>query len=253
MPSKKTEKTVKPVKATKKATKTAVVESVIAVPKEKAVKKGSLATDVIDTKGKVVASITLPENIFGAKVNKSLMAQAIRVYLANQRRGTAATKSRGEVQGSSKKIYRQKGTGNARHGSKRAPIFVHGGVALGPNPKDYSLKFSKKMKKAALFSALTVRQQDGIVKVVDGFEKVSAKTKDMATALKALGVSPKMNNVLVITSEKVSNLDRSTGNIQGVYVRMAEHLNTHDVLGTKLLLFTKDSIGALEKHFIKES
>lgn len=226
--------------------------------KTKGVKKardirGALKTDVIDTKGKVIASITLPEDIFGVKINKSLMAQAIRVYLANQRRGTAATKSRGEVQGSSKKIYRQKGTGNARHGSKRAPIFVHGGVALGPNPKDYSLKFSKKMKKAALFSALTARQQDGVVKVVDGFEKVSAKTKDMATALKALGVSPKMNNVLVVTSEKVSNLDRSTGNIQGVYVRMAQHLNTHDVLGTKLLLFTKDSIVTLEKHFVKES
>lgn len=246
MPSKKIEPAVK---ITKKATKTAVVTA----PKEKSVKKGTLAADVLDIKGKIVASVTLPEDIFGVKVNKSLMAQAIRVYLANQRRGTAATKSRGEVQGSSKKIYRQKGTGKARHGSKRAPIFVHGGVAMGPNPRDYSLKFSKKMRKAALFSALTARQQDGIVKVVDGFEKVGTKTKDMVAALKAVGASSTLKGVMLITSEKVANIDRASGNLQGVHVRMAQHLNTYDVLQTNLLLFTKSSIDTLEKHFMKEN
>lgn len=216
------------------------------------VKKGGLTADVLDIKGKVISSITLPKEIFGVKINKSLMAQAVRVYLINQRRGTASTKTRGEVRGSTRKIYQQKGTGRARHGSKRAPIFVHGGVALGPHPKEYSLQFAKKMKKAALFSALTQRHQDGIVRVIDGITKVGEKTKDMVQALKAMGVSPKMNNVIIVTPEKLTNVDRASGNIQGVYIRMAEHLNTHDVLQTKLLLFTKPSIEKLQKHFIKE-
>ena len=119
------------------------------------VQKTGLNIDVFDIKGKNVGSISLPESIFKAKVNPQVVAQAVRVYLANQRQGTSSTKTRGEVQGSTRKIYRQKGTGRARHGSIRAPIFVHGGVAFGPKPRDFSLKIPSKIKQQALFSAFS--------------------------------------------------------------------------------------------------
>src|SRR3989338_5152877 len=130
-----------------------------------------LVAKVFDTKGALKKTIDLPKEIFGVQENNILLAQAVRVYLANQRQGTVSTKTRGEVAGSTRKIYRQKGTGRARHGSIRAPIFVHGGLVFGPKPRDYSMKFPKKMRKAALASALSSKVNDAQVKVVDGLEK----------------------------------------------------------------------------------
>ena len=170
MPTKAKITTKAPVKVKAAVAKTAVkaivkapVKKTVASKKtvEKQVKKElpketTLKQSVYDTKGNLAESIVLPKEIFDVKVNDPLMAQAVRVYLANQRRGTVKTKSRGEVKISTRKIYRQKGTGRARHGAASAPIFVGGGIAFGPRQRDYSLKLNQKMKKAALFIQLSL-------------------------------------------------------------------------------------------------
>src|ERR1035437_1581049 len=166
--------------------KIAVKKAPVAVKKAEvkvvAAKETGLKQSVYDLKGVVSGSIELPAEIFGAKINKTLMTQAVRVYLANKRRGTLSTKSRGDVKISTRKIYRQKGTGRARHGAASAPIFVGGGVAFGPRPRDYSLKLNQKARRLALFSALTTKLKNGEIKIVKGLEKIEPKTKLMAQA-----------------------------------------------------------------------
>ena len=214
-----------------------------------------LIANVYNTQGKVVSEINLPKEVFGAKVNSSLMAQAVRVYLANQRMGTASTKNRGEITGSTKKIWRQKGTGRARHGSRKAPIFVGGGVAFGPRPRDYSLKMPKKMKKAALFSALSYKQDSGGIKVVTGLEKILPKTKFMAQVVKKLGFNSKKINILLVTPDKekngFENVYRAGRNLEGLKILNVNTLNTYEVLDNQSIFFMKDAVGAVEKHFIK--
>jgi len=144
MPSKKSQ-IKKPSSKTvvKKAAGKPVVKKSSVAPKPRVVRSTGLRADVYNTQGRVVSKVSLPKEVFGAKVNDNLMAQAVRVYLANQRMGTASTKNRGEITGSTKKIWRQKGTGRARHGSRKAPIFVGGGVAFGPR---YTRLFSEDSK-----------------------------------------------------------------------------------------------------------
>ena len=217
--------------------------------------KGFLKMDVYDLKGKVVEKANLPKEIFGAKVNKVLMAQAVRIYLANQRRGTVSTKSRGEVQGSSAKIYRQTGTGRARHGSKRAPIFVHGGLVFGPRPRDYSMDFPKKMRRAALFSSLTLKNENGEIKIVKGFEKIEPKTKLAADVFKKLGFEEKKRKVLLVTSASVNdlaNVYRAAGNLKGVELISANMLNTYQVLDNRAIILMKDAIDSIKNTFLKE-
>ncbi|GEM_PF-39593 len=212
-------------------------------------KIGNLKVDVYDLKGKVLESINLPKEIFGAKINKQLISQAVRVYLANQRRGTVSTKTRGEVEGSTRKIYKQKGTGRARHGSIRAPIFVHGGLVFGPKPRDYSLNFPKKMKKAALSSALSVKAKEGNIKIIKGLEKIEPKTKLMAEVLKNLEISGQ--KILLVLPDKLDNAQRSARNIKNIDLILARQLNTYEVLRSKTLLLTKDSLEILEKFYAK--
>lgn len=210
---------------------------------------------VFDAKGAKAGIIALPKEIFGAKVNDKLMAQAVRIYLANQRLGTASVKTRGEVAGSTRKIYKQKGTGNARHGGKRAPIFVHGGVAMGPKPHDFSLKLPKKMKKAALFSALSAKLADGEVKVLSGFEKIEPKTKIMDKALKSIYKDGRKNILLVTykAEKDLDNLKRASRNLRDLKVVNADLLNTYEILRSGELLFLKGSIDALQKTFLGET
>ena len=171
MPSKKT--AVKKAKIEKKT-----------IVKTPAVRKPSgLTAEVFDLYGKFVEKIQFPKEIFGAKENPKLVSQAVRVYLNNQRRGTASTKSRGEVRISTRKIWRQKGLGRARHGAKSAPIFVGGGVAFGPKPRDFSLNLNKKMRKAALFAVLSSKQKDGEIRVLKNLEKIEPKTKNVEKIL----------------------------------------------------------------------
>lgn len=208
-----------------------------------------LTSEVFDLEGKVIEKMSLPEEIFGAKINKVLIAQAVRVYRANQRMGTASTKTRGEVHGSSRKIYRQKGTGRARHGSIRAPIFVHGGVVFGPRPHDYSLRLSQKMKRVALFSALTAKFQNNEMKILQGIEKIEPKTKIFSDVIGKLGLNNK-KKILVIASSEIENLKRAGRNIEGVTLTVARRLSAYDILNNRQLLFMKESIEELKKTFL---
>lgn len=221
----------------------------------KKAKKSGLTIDVFDTKGKVARSVELPKEIFGAKINKQLLAQAVRVYLANQRKGTASTKDRGEVHGSTRKIYRQKGTGRARHGSKKAPIFVHGGIVFGPKPRDFSLKMSKKMKRLALFSALSAKKKANEIKAIKGLNSLEPKTRLMVEVLENLGINDKDKNILLVLSGKstgeLENIYRASRNIEGVHIMNAEMLNAYDALNNKLILLMESSINAMRERFLK--
>ncbi|MDP3726813.1 MAG: 50S ribosomal protein L4 [bacterium] len=217
----------------------------------KSVKKEKLTVDVYDIKGKIIDQIALPKEIFGAKINNQLMAQAVRVYLANQRRGTVSTKTRGEVKGSTRKIWKQKGTGRARHGSIRAPIFVGGGVVFGPKPRDYSLKLPKKMRRASLFSALSQKLKGEEIKVVKGLEKISPKTKAMVSIIQNLGLNAK-KKILLVLPQKPENIKRAAGNIEGVDISLVNQLNTYEVLRNKTLLFTREAIEEMPQKVKEE-
>lgn len=250
-----TKKTVEKVKKSVSMSKTIKVTEpkkvhVIAKSTDGIKKSNKLMADVFDRTGKIVEKISLPEEIFGVKINKALIAQAVRVYRANQRQGTASTKTRGEVQGSTRKIYRQKGTGRARHGSIRAPIFVHGGIVGGPKPRDYSLHLPQKMKKAALFSTLTAKFGKGEIKILQGFEKIEPKTKMFLSAMDKLGINGKTKKILIITAAEIENLKRAARNVEGVSITAAIRLNTYDILNHRHLLFMKDAIEELKNHFL---
>ena len=247
--AKKTVKKVSP-RVVKVASKKPAVKKVVAkeLPKETGLK-----LSVYNVSGKVVESFSLPKAIFGANINTSLMTQAVRVYLANQRRGTLKTKSRGEVNISTKKIYRQKGTGRARHGAASAPIFVGGGIAFGPRQRDFSLKLNQKQKKAALFSALTSKLQDGEVRVVSGLEKLEPKTKNIAKSFMALQLI-KGKSVLLVTPKSGKDFEgviKAARNLPGVEIRPSALLNTYEVLRAKNILFMKDAINTLSDNYIK--
>lgn len=232
------------------------VQTAIAKPKAEssAVKKKSgLAVDVYNAAGKIVDSIILPKDVFGVKVNKTLMAQAVRVYLANQRAGSASTKTRGEVQGSTRKIYRQKGTGRARHGGIRAPIFVHGGIAHGPKPRDFSLKLSQKMKKAALISALSAKYEESAIKIVADVEKMEPKTRNMSLLLTKMGRKAKNEKTLFVMDTKHDNVIRAVRNILGLKYDYVKLLNTYEVLMSDSLILTKEAVAEIEKNFASKN
>lgn len=191
----------------------------------------------------VSAGKNLPKELFGGKVNKAILAQYVRVFLANQREGSARTKTRGMVEGSTRKIYRQKGTGRARHGSIRAPIFVGGGIVFGPVARDYHLTMSKDMKRKALLSAFAARVADTVV--VDGIEDAE-KTKAVAGALKS---SVGMGNVLFIVPKAAEKLVRASRNIKGVDVVRATDVNPYEVLTHKTIVFTKSALEESKVHF----
>jgi large subunit ribosomal protein L4 len=254
---KKTTKTVKAPakKAVAKATKTSVAgrpevaEATERTPKTQQkveVKNTGLTIDVLGTDGKVVESMTLPEAFFGAKLNKTLIAQAVRVYLANQRRDTASTKTRGEVDGSTRKIYQQKGTGRARHGGIRAPIFVKGGIAHGRKKEaNHELDMSKKMRVAAFASALSSRLNDGAITVVSGISSLDKKTKVFAGMFEKLSFVTKGRNALLVLPKHNEDIYKSARNLSGVEVTTAAQLNTYQVLAHKRLIFMKEAVDAL--------
>ena len=208
-----------------------------------------LTASVVGTDGKALGRMTMPKEVFGETVNKQLIAQAVRVYLANQRQGGASTKTRGEVEGSTRKIYRQKGTGRARHGSIRAHIFVGGGVVFGPVPHDFSLSMPVKMRRRALASALSNQFQDGNVTVVDGLAALKPKTKLVAQALSAVGAG---SSVLLVVSQDGSIVARCARNIEGVDVTVFNNLNTYEVMAHKKVVFMKDAVAGVKEIITKE-
>lgn len=211
-------------------------------------------TSVWDQNVKKTGEVDLPAAIFGAKISQPLLAQAVRVYLNNQRRARAKVKHRGEVVGSRKKIWRQKGTGRARHGDRYAPIFVGGGRAHGPTGEEnYQLKMSKKMKRQALFGALSYQLAQKQVAVVSGLEKVPPKTQKMAKVLDGLrskAFDAPAKRLTLILPEKIESVERGARNLAGIQLALAGELNPYLVLNAGQLLFLKDSLPVLDEVFL---
>jgi len=249
---KKRETQKRKISASKKLSASAVAREVSDKSKavSKPIKRGSLSASVFDIKGKITGRISLPAEVFGAKINNPLMSQAVRVYLANQRLGTVKTKDRGEVNKTTKKVWQQKGTGRARHGSRRAPIFVGGGLAFGPRPRDFSLGLSKKMKTLALFSALSSKFKDQELKIIKGLETIIPKTKIMVQVLENLGIGDD-KRILLVTPKISENVYRGARNIKGVEILSANTLNAYKVLDNKLVLLMRDAVDVIKDTFVK--
>ncbi len=219
------------------------VKPVKKVAERKAAPRSSgLSVPIYSLAGRASGTLTLPKEIFGQKVNQKLLAQAMRVYMTNQKSLFASTKTRGEVEGSTAKIYRQKGTGKARHGAIRAPIFVGGGITFGPKPRKVRLVLPQKMKKAALFSALSSKMIDKNVIGLTGIEKASGKTKEIAGLIKNL----KLKTTLIVIGEKADNMVRASRNIPGLTVLPVNQLNAYDILRHQFLVISKDALERLK-------
>lgn len=213
---------------------------------------------VVDVAGKSLSPIAVSAEAFAVKDNQTLVSQAVRVYLANQRQGTVSVKTRAEVTGSTKKIWRQKGTGRARHGDRQAPLFVGGGRAHGPKPKDWSLSLNKKMKKQALFSSLSYSLTKKRLLVVDGLEKVKPKSSDLIKILQALKCQVKKKQlterVLLLTPQKrVESLVYASRNIANLKAESVALVNTYDVLHYQKIIFMTAALADFEKIFLKKS
>lgn len=202
-------------------------------------KSTGLIVKVYDTAGKAAGTVKLPEKTFGAKINKALLTQALRVYFTNSHTHTAHTKTRTEVRGGGRKPWKQKGTGNARAGSKRSPLWVGGGITFGPRTRDVKLHLPKKMKQAALVSALSSKAQDGNIAVVANFEKIQPKTKIMSNLIiKSESKSP----ILLIVSEKNKNINLASRNIPQTIVETVENLNAYLIWNNKNILISKEAL-----------
>jgi large subunit ribosomal protein L4 len=206
----------------------------------------SLKIDIKNINGDVVNSIQLSEVIFGKEANPDLVAQYIRVYLTNQRVGNASTKTRGEVSGSGKKPFKQKGTGNARRGSLRTPLARGGGITFGPKPRDFRLEMPKKMKVNALKNILSSRYLTNNLIVVDTIGS-NLKTKSVTNILNNLSILG--TKTLIITADKDENVLKSARNIDRVTIKMVKNLNAFDIISAKNILFFEDSIKALESKY----
>jgi large subunit ribosomal protein L4 len=192
--------------------------------------------DVVNLSNQKVGEIALADSVFAAEVNKALLYEAVRWQMAAQRAGTAATKTRHEVAGSGKKLWRQKGTGRARMGSIRSPLWRHGGTAHGPQPRSYEYRLNKKMILGALRSALSAKLADGSVKVVADLNLADHKTKTMIGVLRALQADRK---ALLIDLGDNKNLSLSARNLQGVKTVVTKDVNVYDVLEAGKIILTE--------------
>ena len=230
---------------------------------------------VVDMTGKEVGEMTLSDVIFGAEVNKAVLHAAVRAYLMNQRQGTQSTLTRTEVSGGGKKPWRQKGTGRARQGSTRAPQWTHGGVALGPKPRDYRLAMNKKTKRIALFSALSAKVAAGELVVVDEIKLEAYKTAEMVKMLAALGCKKEVTKNYKVTTiqdgEAIREIKtrtatvaqkalivlpgtegfviKSCANIPGVETTLYSTINVYEVLKAERVVMTKAAIEKLEEVY----
>ncbi len=216
-------------------------------------KTGQLLIKLYDLQGKVKNKVKIPKEIFDIKASPRLIALYVRVYLANQRRGTATTKTRGEVRGSTRKIYKQKGTGRARHGDIKAPIFVGGGVVGGPRRRDFSLKINKKQKKKALFYSLTLKHQKGLIFSIDNqFASIEPKTKNVVNFFRMIKVKEK-DKILIITGDKKQSLILAVRNIPNISIIDARSINAYQILNHKKIYFIKEGLEVFKKHFIQKN
>ena len=203
-------------------------------------------TALYNMEGKTIGEVELSDEIFAAPINESAMHLMVRSYLAAQRQGTQSALTRGEVRGGGRKIYRQKGTGNARHHGNRAPQFKHGGVVFAPKPRDYDLAVNKKVRRLAFKSAMTTKLNAGEIIVVDKLELKEAKTKLMAETLKKLQAEKK---ALVILPEREESVIRATANLPQAKVSYVNTLNVYDILNADKLVMTVAAKESVEEVY----
>ena len=203
-----------------------------------------MAIDVLSKDGSKVSSIELNQDIFGIEPNQHVLFEAVQLQRASLRRGTHAVKNRSEVRGGGRKPFRQKGTGNARQGTIRAPHYRGGGVVFGPTPRSYSYKMPKKMRRLALRSALSAKANEDVLTVVDNISLDAPKTKEFQAVLANLKADKKV--LLVLENENV-NIELSSRNLQGVTVTTPENLNVLDILSADRVIFTEGAITKAEE------
>lgn len=200
--------------------------------------------NVINLNGEKVKDINLNKNVFDCEANEIVLKKAIDLQLASLRQGTQKTKSRAEVSGGGRKPYKQKGTGNARQGSIRAPHYRGGGVALSINPRSYTFKMNKKERALALRSALSLKAQEKKLVIVDSLKMSSLKTKDIKAMLNKLNITGK---VLFVTSNDAENLYMGSRNLNKVNVILAEELNVFDIVNSDTLVIDEAAVAAIEE------
>ncbi len=198
--------------------------------------------------GELKGNMDLPESLFKADVDKSVLYDVIRAYMANRRSGTAQAKSRGEVRFSKAKPYRQKGTGRARAGKRSSPIWKGGGVVFGPRKRDYRTDVPRKVRRKALKSVLSDKSNDDCVVVVENFSMEKPKTKDFVQFLQSAGLNGK--KILFAIDRFDENIHKSVRNIQGVEFILGRNLNAYEILKADVLLLTKESLSSLEEVFV---
>jgi large subunit ribosomal protein L4 len=201
---------------------------------------------VLNMAGAEVGEITLSDVIFGAEINGAVLHAAVRAYLMNQRQGTQSTLTRSEVSGGGKKPWRQKGTGRARQGSTRSPQWTHGGIALGPKPRDYRIALNKKTKRAALYSALSAKVVEGKLIVVDDIKCDGYKTKTMVAMLNAFGAEKK---ALIVLDSADKFVVKSCANIPGVKTSLYNTINVYDILNADQFIVTKAAVEMLQEVY----
>ena len=201
---------------------------------------------MLNQEGAKVGEIELSEEIFAAEINESVIHLVVRSQLAAKRQGTQSAKTRGEVRGGGRKIYRQKGTGNARHHGNRAPQFTHGGVVFAPKPRDYVINVPKKVRRLALKGALTSKVAENEMIVVDSLAMDAIKTKEMAGVLSAINAGKK---TLIVLPEKDDVVYRSARNIAGAKVSLVNTLNVYDILNCNTIVVVKDAVSKIEEVY----
>jgi large subunit ribosomal protein L4 len=209
-----------------------------------------MEVNVLDLSGKETgAKVQLPDSVFGVEPNDHAIYLDVKQYLANQRQGTHKSKQRNEIAGSTRKLHKQKGTGGARAGSIKSPLFNGGGRVFGPQPRNYSFKLNKKLKAVARKSALTYKAQENNILVLDRVEFDSAKTKQYVQLVNSLNVANE--KTLLVLPASNSNVYLSSRNLPKTKVTTVDQLNTYDVLNAGKLLLTADSVKTLEEAFAK--
>ena len=203
---------------------------------------------VFNMQGAPVGEIELSEEIFGAEVHVSAMHAVVRAYMNAQRQGTQSALTRTAVRGGGRKIYRQKGTGNARHHGRRAPQFTHGGVVFAPKPRDYRISVPRKVRRLAMRSALSSKVQEQEIIVLDKLTlaEADAKTKNVAKMLKALGAEKK---ALIVTKDADPMVVRASGNIEGVKTTHTGSLNVVDILNCDKFIITQDAVAQVQEVY----
>lgn len=198
-----------------------------------------------DITGAQVGEIELSEEVFAVPVNKAVMHEVVRAYLANQRQGTQSALTRAEVRGGGIKPWRQKGTGRARQGSTRSPQWRHGGVVFAPKPRDYRLSVNKKVKRIAMQSALTSKVNENELIVFNALDIAAPKTKEMVKVLNAL----KVDRALIVLKEKDEIVERAAGNIPGIKTTLVGTLNVYEILKYSKLILTEDALKMVEEVY----